>query len=187
VLEGFHAKDFKALERKAKAAEIQAQPVAPKKVSGGEGEDSKPVKKPVAVKKPKENNVVVNDSPRGGHEFWLEDGEVRLSTSNAKSKVTADTLSRAKQQVSGQGKTALQSERLSLEGGDEKVEVNSGNRRAPALPYQLIAIMQDRAWVQSKDGTTHTVQEGEFLPNGEKILKIDSKRDEVRTSGGILK
>jgi hypothetical protein len=102
--------------------------------------------------------------------FWLDDDAVSKKVSSA---------------VTTSVKTA--SSTLNMDGGASSDVVPEGNRRAPAAPYQLVAIMQDRAWVKQADGSMQTVQEGEVLPNGAKVLKIDPKKDEVRTSAGILR
>lgn len=62
-----------------------------------------------------------------------------------------------------------------------------GNRRAAAFPYQLIAIVQDRAWFKLDDGSMVTVQNNEVLPNGVRVLKIDANKDEVKTSAGTIR
>lgn len=56
-----------------------------------------------------------------------------------------------------------------------------------ANQFQLVAIVQGRAWLKTGDGSTVTVQEGDVLPNGAKIVRVDARRDEVQTSEGTLR
>ena len=129
----------------------------------------KPVVRGVVKDAPAKATPDIKDSRPG---FWLDEGERKASTV----------------QLSSSMKSAATPAAAFVSGNTASSDtVPEGNRRAPAAPYQLVAIMQDRAWVKQADGSMQTVQEGEVLPNGAKVLKIDPKKDEVRTSLGILR
>lgn len=66
----------------------------------------------------------------------------------------------------------------------KKAKASSGG---VANQFQLVAIVQGRAWLKTSDGSTLTVQDGDVLPNGAKIVKVDPRRDEVQTSEGTLR
>lgn len=66
----------------------------------------------------------------------------------------------------------------------KKAKASSGG---VANQFQLVAIVQGRAWLKTGDGSTVTVQEGDVLPNGAKIVRVDARRDEVQTSEGTLR
>lgn len=51
---------------------------------------------------------------------------------------------------------------------------------------QLQAMLPDRVWVKNSDGTTSTASVGDKLPNGAKILKIDTNNHKVVTDLGVL-
>jgi hypothetical protein len=197
TLEGFHVKDFKALEKKSQT------PTAPVSADSAEKPAVKKVTRPSnstnATNHQKSSASKGASGSGNGRGFWLEDGD--------NSSMKKGTGSEASRRGIGNGATANgnqggffkeeRSESLDMSGSGgsgasssqqkEGGFVNSGNRRAPVAPYQLIAIMQDRAWVKLPDGSMSTVQAGEFLPNGDKVLKIDVARDEVKTSGGLLR
>lgn len=128
----------------------------------------KPVVKGTVKDEPAKATPDMKDSRPG---FWLDEIEQKTSTVSSSSLKSSANSAAA----------------LVVSNTSSSDTVPEGNRRAPAAPYQLIAIMQDRAWVKQADGSMQTVQEGEVLPNGAKVLKIDPKKDEVRTSLGILR
>lgn len=53
--------------------------------------------------------------------------------------------------------------------------------------YSLHAVIPNRIWIKGQDGTSQTFENGETLPDGSKILKIDPDRGDVVTSKGVLK
>lgn len=53
--------------------------------------------------------------------------------------------------------------------------------------YALHAVIPNRIWIKGQDGTSQTFENGEMLPDGSKILKIDPDRGDVVTSKGVLK
>lgn len=115
---------------------------------------------------------VVKSETRPG--FWVD--EAKGTTVQG-----SDVMSRAKAHVNAlfeSGKTA----RAEVQKPSEPVVVQASSKA-----YQLVAIVQGRAWVKLSDGSMLTVQEGEALPNGVKIVKIDPRKDEVHTSAGVLK
>jgi hypothetical protein len=121
--------------------------------------------------------------------FWIEGsapkGNVGIDGSTRdKAKASLLTTSSSASSSNNIPTEVVEATASGKKGGDTLVV---GNRRAEVVPYQLIAIVQDRAWVKLSDGSMKTVQRGEKLPNGDTVLLIDDKKDEVKTSGGLLR
>jgi hypothetical protein len=119
--------------------------------------------------------------------FWIEG-----AGNGAKSNTSIDgaTREKAKFSVASGSSTIIATEVIEVSSGKKDKSGDTlvvGNRRAEVVPYQLIAIVQDRAWVKLSDGSMKTVQKGEKLPNGDTVLLIDANKDEVKTSGGLLR
>lgn len=52
--------------------------------------------------------------------------------------------------------------------------------------YILQAVIPGRIWVKMSDGSSKTFEEGETMPDGSKILKIDAEKGIVKMNNGIL-
>lgn len=52
--------------------------------------------------------------------------------------------------------------------------------------YKLVAIMQNRAWIKLEDGTMISIRDGDVLPNGSKVNKIDGNENKIVTSSGEI-
>lgn len=113
--------------------------------------------------------------------FWLEDKHIPLtdvSNSKAPHRFDSSIMQKARSQLAEDKSVKVDSQIASQKIVDSQ---------SLAKAYQLIAIVQGRAWVKQADGTMLTIQEGEALPNGSKIVKIDPKKDEIQTTAGVLK
>jgi hypothetical protein len=182
----------KALEEKSKgiAEEIEGLKLLDGRIKKLEEKPVAAVQKKVVVqqaqqpKQASQKQQTNNEDSRPG--FWID------ATVPAKSNQNIDggTRERAKA-ATGTGMVAKDQSQAMVDDGASKKQVESamnvGNRRAETIPYQLVAIVQDRAWVKLPDGSMKTVQRGEKLPNGDTVLMIDANKDEVKTSSGVLR
>lgn len=100
--------------------------------------------------------------------FWMEE-------SRPQGRVDGDVMGKARAQVASLFESSpAEAPRAAMETASTKA-------------YQLVAIVQGRAWVKLSDGSMLTVQDGDLLPNGLKIVKINAGKDEVLTSAGTLR
>lgn len=93
----------------------------------------------------------------------------------------------------GQGEDLLFSR--NVEGGGMQPAYQPPAQRQLAVPvaapqargYALHAVIPGRIWIKNGDGSSRTFENGEVLPDGSKILRIDADRGDVSTTKGPLR
>jgi predicted lipid-binding transport protein (Tim44 family) len=139
------------------------------------------VQQPQQVKQSTQKQQTNSEDSRPG--FWIDANVPAKSNQN----IDGGTRERAKVATGTVVKDQVQVIEDSSAKKQGESPVNIGNRRVELIPYQLVAIVQDRAWVKLTDGSMKTVQRGDKLPNGDTVMMIDASKDEVKTSSGVLR